>query len=86
VKNLSSRVVIASIDFGRRSGGIDTLRKLEILNPGIGVIVTSSALDVTLDQQALRDLAWGMRDSWSLVTRRNSDNGDPLGIAVVIAG
>lgn len=86
VKNLSPRMVIASIDFGRRSGGIDMLRKLELLNPGISVIVTSSALDVILDQQALRDLAWGMSDSWSFVTRRKTDNGDPLGIAVVTAG
>lgn len=85
VKNLSPRVVIASIDFDRRSGGIDLMRKLEVLNPSISVIISSSALDVNLDQRGLRDLAWVMGDSWSFITRRATDNGDPLGVAVVAA-
>ncbi|MDA0677231.1 MAG: hypothetical protein O2788_04415 [Chloroflexi bacterium] len=85
VKNLNPEIVIASIDFEQRSGGIDLFRKLEAVNPGINVIVTSSAIDVSLDGRSLRDLAWSMGDKWSFVTRRKTDNGDPLGIAIVTA-
>lgn len=85
VNNLNPEIVIASIDFEQKAGGIDLLRKLEAVNPAINVIVTSSAMDVSLDGRALRDLAWSMGDKWSFVTRRKTDNGDPLGIAVVTA-
>jgi hypothetical protein len=85
VKNLNPEIVIASIDFEQRSGGIDLFRKLEAVNPAINVIVTSSAIDVNLDGRTLRDLGWSMGDKWSFVTRRKTDNGDPLGIAVVTA-
>lgn len=85
VMNLKPVVVICSIDHERQSGGIDLMRKLEAVNPNIAVIVTSSALDVSIDGRSLRDLAWSMSDSWSFVTRRITDNGDPLGIAVVTA-
>lgn len=85
VQNLSPRIVIASIDHEGRSGGIDMMRKLEALSPGISVIITSPALDVNLEQRAVRDFAWGMSDTWSFVTRRKTDNGDPLGIAVTTA-
>ncbi len=85
VKNLAPKVIIASVDYGHRSGGIDLMRKLEAMNPDIAVIVTSSTLDISIDGRALRDLAWAMSDSWSFVTRRKTDNGDPLGIAVVTA-
>jgi hypothetical protein len=84
--NLAPKIVIASIDQDGRSKGIELMRKIEILRPGIAVILTSSALDVNLDQRVLRDFAWDMSDSWSFVTRRKTDNGDPLGIAVVTAG
>jgi hypothetical protein len=40
VKNLNPEIVIASVDFGQRSGGIDLFRKLEAVNPNINVIVT----------------------------------------------
>jgi hypothetical protein len=53
--------------------------------PQVGVILTSTAIDEIMDDRTLRDLAWGMQDSWSFVTRRKTDNGDPLGIAVVTA-
>ena len=85
VKHLNPQIVIASIDFQQRSGGIDLLRKLEAVNSEISVIVTSSAIDVNLDGRTLRDLGWAMSDRWSFVTRRKTDNGDPLGIAVVTA-
>lgn len=85
VKNLEPKIVIASVDHERVSGGIDLMSKLQAINPNFMVIVTSSALDVSLDGRSLRDLAWGMNDSWSFVTRRRTDNGDPLGIAVITA-
>lgn len=85
VKNLSPKIVISSIDYEHRSGGIDLMRKLETLNPQVSVVLTSAALDVSMDERALRDLAWSMSDSWSFVTRRKTDNGDPLGVAVVTA-
>lgn len=85
VKNLEPRIVICSIDHERVSGGIDLMSKLQAINPNFMVIVTSSSLDVSLDGRSLRDLAWSMSDTWSFVTRRKTDNGDPLGIAVVTA-
>lgn len=83
MENLSPKVVISSIDYGQRSGGIDLMRKLESARPGVSVILTSSNLDISIDGRSLRDLAWAMSDSWSFVTRRKTDNGDPLGVAVV---
>ncbi len=85
VSNLDPQVVICSVDHERQSGGIDLMNKLQAVNPNFMVIVTSSSLDVSLDGRSLRDLAWSMKDSWSFVTRRKTDNGDPLGIAVVTA-
>lgn len=85
VKNLEPRIVICSIDHQRVSGGIDLMNKLQAVNPNFMVIVTSSSLDVSLEGRSLRDLAWSMKESWSFVTRRKTDNGDPLGIAVVTA-
>jgi hypothetical protein len=85
VKTLKPKVVISSIDFGSRSAGIDLMRKLQAERPEIGVILTSTAIDEIMDDRTVRDLAWGMQDSWSFVTRRKTDNGDPLGIAVVTA-
>lgn len=85
VKTLKPKVVVSSIDYGTRSGGIDLMRKLQSMNPDIGVILTSTAIDEIMDDRAVRDLAWNMSDSWSFVTRRKTDNGDPLGMAVVAA-
>ncbi len=85
VKNMAPRIVISSIDHERASGGIDLMSKLQAVNPDFMVILTSSALDVSLDGRSLRDLAWSMGPSWSFVTRRRTDNGDPLGVAVVTA-
>lgn len=85
VKAIKPKVIIASIDYETRSGGIDLMRKLQSLNPGVGVILTSTAIDEIMDDRAVRDLAWNMGDAWSFVTRRKTDNGDPLGMAVVAA-
>ena len=84
-KALSPKVVISSIDFDKKSGGIDLMRKIEAVKPGVGVILTSTALDEVSDERSLRDFAWSMSNSWSYVTRRKTDNGDPLGIAIVTA-
>ena len=83
MQNLAPRIVISSIDYGQRSGGIELMRKLEKAQPDVSVILTSSTLDISIDGRSLRDLAWAMDDSWSFVTRRKTDNGDPLGVAVV---
>lgn len=85
VNNLAPQIVICSVDHERQSGGIDLMAKLQAINPDFMVIVTSSSLDVSLDGRSLRDLAWSMTSTWSFVTRRKTDNGDPLGIAVVTA-
>lgn len=85
VKNMGPQLVICSVDHERVSGGIDLMSKLQAINPNFMVIVTSSSLDVSLDGRSLRDLAWSMSDTWSFVTRRKTDNGDPLGVAVVTA-
>lgn len=85
VKNMDPQLVICSVDHERVSGGIDLMSKLQAINPNFMVIVTSSSLDISLDGRSLRDLAWSMGDSWSFVTRRRTDNGDPLGVAVVTA-
>ncbi len=85
VSNLSPDVVIASVDHERKSGGIDLMRKLEAVNPNIAVIVTSSSMDIAIEPRTLLDLAYSMSDTWSFVTRRKTDNGDPLGVAVVTA-
>jgi hypothetical protein len=84
-KALAPKVVIAAMDFDKKSGGIDLMRKVQAVRPGIGVILTSTALDEISDDRELRDFAWSMSDSWSYVTRRKTDNGDPLGIAIVTA-
>lgn len=85
IKNLAPKIVVSSIDYGKRSGGIELMHKLQSNAPGISVILTSSTLDISMDGRTLRDLAWGMSDSWSFITRRKTDNGDPLGLAIVAA-
>ena len=85
VKTHRPSVVITSVDYDRRSGGIDLAHKLQAANPSIGVILTSSALDHIMDERTMRDFAWSMADSWSFIARRKTDNGDPLGVAMVAA-
>jgi len=84
-KELSPSVVIAALDFDKKSGGIDLAQKIEAVRPEAGIILTSTALDGVADDRSLRDFAWSMSDSWSYVTRRKTDNGDPLGLAVISA-
>ena len=83
VENLKPVIAMANVDHGRAAGGIDLMQTLQSVDPGLGVILTahqSTGIDRTL-----RDMAWGMADSWSFVNRKATDNGDPLGLAVTAA-
>lgn len=71
-------LTIIDLNLDVRSGGMDLASTIQ--NEGLE---TSLVLLATrFDDRALRDLAYKMRDDWSVVARRATDNGDPLELAM----
>ena len=71
-------LTIIDLNLNVRSGGMDLAATIQ--NEGLQ---TSLVLLATrFDDRSLRDLGYKMRDDWSIVARRPTDNGDPLEVAM----
>ena len=71
-------LTIIDLNLNIRSGGMDLAATIQ--NEGLKTALV--LLATRFDDRSLRDLGYKMRDDWSVVARRPTDNGDPLEVAM----
>jgi len=71
-------ITVIDLNLNVRSGGMDLASTIQ----HEGLETSLVLLATRFDDRSLRDLAYKMRDDWSVVARRATDNGDPLELAM----
>jgi DNA-binding NarL/FixJ family response regulator len=71
-------ITVIDLNLNVRSGGMDLASTIQNENLETSIVL----LATRFDDRSLRDLAYKMRDDWSVVARRVTDNGDPLELAM----